>query len=252
MKRIAFFVYGVVSYLLFFAVFLYLAGFVGNFAVPIRIDAPDAGFSWRALGGNALLIALFALQHSVMARPAFKARWTRLVPQEIERSTYVMLTNAVLVLLVLFWTPLGPTVWHVEDPVGRALLWALFGLGWAMVPVVSLLIHHFDLFGLRQVWLALRERAYTHLPFRTPGVYRFVRHPLYVAWILAFWATPTMSTGHLLFAGLMTAYILLAIPLEERDLVALHGERYRAYRREVPALVPGLVGRPSRGSQVSA
>jgi protein-S-isoprenylcysteine O-methyltransferase Ste14 len=247
MRRILFFAYGVLSHVLFLAVFAYMAGFVGNLLVPISIDAPGAGFAWGAVLGNLLLVALFGLQHSAMARPRFKAWLTRVVPPEIERSTYVLVSNALMIGLMALWQPLGPNVWHVESAPGRAVLWTLFAAGWLMVPLVSLLIDHFDLFGTRQVWLQLRGTAYTHKPFRTPAVYRVVRHPLYVAWILAFWATPTMSVGHLLFAAGMTACILVAIPLEERDLAALHGERYRAYRRAVPALVPRLAPRRRAG-----
>ena len=247
MKRILFFAYGVFNHLLFLAVFAYMAAFVGNLLVPISIDAPGTGFAWGAVLGNTLLIALFGLQHSVMARPGFKAWWTRVVPREIERSTYVLASNAVVILLMALWQPLGPNVWHVESPVGRAVLWTLFAAGWLMVPLVSLLIDHFDLFGTRQVWLQLRRTAYTHPPFRMPGIYRVVRHPLYVGWLVAFWATPTMSLGHLLFAGGMTACILLAIPFEERDLAALHGDSYRAYRRSVPALVPRISFRRRAG-----
>jgi protein-S-isoprenylcysteine O-methyltransferase Ste14 len=241
MRRILFFAYAVASHLLFLAVFAALAGFVGNL-LPVAIDAPGAGFSWAAALGNTLLVALFGLQHSVMARPGFKAWLTRIVPAEIERSSYVLVSNVLVLLLILLWQPLGPNVWHVEHEVGRAALWSLFAAGWLMVPVVSLLINHFDLFGTRQAWLQLRGVAYTHLPFRTPGLYKVVRHPLYVGWIVAFWATPTMTLGHLLFAALMTAYMLAAIPLEERDLEAVYGERYRAYRREVPALLPRVGG----------
>lgn len=165
------------------------------------------------------------------------------MPTEIERSTYVLISNAVVALLIVCWRPLGPTVWDVQNEVGRLALWALFAAGWVMVPAVSLLIDHFDLFGTRQVWLQLRGRPYSHRPFRTPGVYRYVRHPLYVGWLVAFWATPTMSLGHLLFAALMTLYIAIAIPHEEHDLVDVFGARYRAYRSQVPALVPSFVRR---------
>src|SRR5262245_4067817 len=248
MKRILFFAYGVASHLMFLAVFAYMAGFVGNLVVPVTIDAPDAGFAWGAGLGNSALIALFGLQHSIMARPRFKTWWTRIVPREIERSTYVLVSNVLMVMLISLWQPLGPKVWHVENEVGRAALWTLFAAGWLMVPLVSLLINHFDLFGTRQVWLQLRRTAYSHLPFRTPGIYKVIRHPFYVGWMVAFWATPTMSLGHLLFAGLMTTYMLAAIPFEERDLVDVFGERYRAYRREVPALVPrpGVAQRVTR------
>jgi protein-S-isoprenylcysteine O-methyltransferase Ste14 len=244
MKRALFFAYGVANHLLFLAVFAYMACFVGGLLVPRTIDAAGAAFSWRAVVVDGLLVGLFGLQHSVMARPAFKAWLTRVVPVEIERSTYVLASNVVMILLMALWIPLGPTVWAVEAPAWRAALWALFAAGWLMVPAVSLLINHFDLFGTRQVWLSLRGRAYTHLPFRTPGVYRFVRHPLYVGWMVAFWAAPTMTLGHLVFAALMTGYILLAIPMEERDLVELHGADYEAYREAVPALVPTFAAPP--------
>ncbi|MHC5210672.1 MAG: methanethiol S-methyltransferase [Planctomycetota bacterium] len=238
MQRIAYFAYGLFSHLLFLGVFLWMAAFVGNLFLPQTIDAAGAGFTWTAVGIDTVLIALFGLQHSVMARPGFKRWWTRIVPAQIERSTYVLISCIVLVAMLLLWQPIGPLVWDVTHPVGRALLWGLFAAGWLMVPVVSLLINHFDLFGTRQVWLALKGKAYTQLPFRVPGIYRFVRHPLYVGWTLAFWVTPTMSVGHLLFAVGMTAYMLLAIPIEERDLVELHGEKYTRYRETVPALVP--------------
>ena len=240
MRRILFFAYGVVSHLLFLAVYALLACFVGDLLAPIAMDAAGAGVHWSAVVGDALLIALFGVQHSVMARPGFKAWFTKIVPSEIERSTYVIVANVLVLLLIALWQPLGPNVWDVRNPVGRAALWALFVAGWLMVPAVSLLINHFDLFGTRQVWLHLRGADYTHLPFRTPGLYKLVRHPLYIGWMIAFWATPTMSLGHLLFAVGMTAYMLAAIPFEERDLEALHGARYRAYREEVPALLPRL------------
>jgi protein-S-isoprenylcysteine O-methyltransferase Ste14 len=240
MKRILYFVYGVVNHLLFFVVFAYMVGFVGNFVVPITIDAQGAVFTWRAAFVDAVLIVIFGLQHTVMARPAFKARVTRLVPAVIERSTYVLVSNAMMVLLIALWQPIGPNAWHVENELGRVALWTLFAAGWLLVPLASFAIHHFDLFGTRQVWLQLRGRAYSQLSFRTPGIYKIVRHPLYVGWMVAFWAAPTMSVGHLLFAGGMTAYMLLAIPFEEHDLVDLFGERYESYRRTVPALVPRI------------
>lgn len=247
MRRVAFFVYGVLSHVLFLVVFAYLAGFVGNLLVPKSIDAPGAGFDGWAVLVNASLIGLFAVQHSVMARPRFKAAWTRIVPPEIERSSYVMLSNLVMVLLVVCWRPVGPEVWNVEGPVARGLLWTLFAAGWLMVPLVSLLINHFDLFGTRQVWLYLRGREYTPLKFGRRGFYKYVRHPLYVGWLIAFWATPTMTISHLVFAGLLSAYILYAITLEERDLVELHGETYEQYREEVGGLVPRI---PARGKLV--
>jgi protein-S-isoprenylcysteine O-methyltransferase Ste14 len=246
MRRAVFFGYGLMCHLMFLGVFAYMMAFAGNFMVPITIDASDASFGWGGWGSvlwNSLLITVFGLQHSVMARPGFKAWLTRFVPGEIERSTYVLVSNVVLIALILLWQPIGETVWDLRNPVARNALWALFGIGWLMVPAVSLLINHFDLFGTRQVWLNLRGQAYTQLPFRTPGLYGLVRHPLYIGWMIAFWATPTMSAGHLLFAGLMTAYMLVAIPIEEGDLIQVFGDRYRSYRRSVPALIPGLGNR---------
>src|SRR5690606_27357265 len=191
----------------------------------------------RALAIDLLLLGLFAVQHSVMARPAFKRRWTRIVPQSAERSTYVLLSSLALIVLFAFWQPLGGVVWSVESPLGQAVLYALFALGWATVLVSTFLINHFDLFGLRQVWLQLIGRPYTSLEFGTPFFYRYVRHPLYVGWFFAFWATPHMTVTHLVFAVMTAAYILTAIQLGERVLVAAHPE-YRAYRARVPMLIP--------------
>jgi methanethiol S-methyltransferase len=237
MKRLSIFVYGVVCYAVFFATFLYAIGFVGNFGVPKSIDsAPQAPFLTALLIDLALL-GLFAVQHSVMARPAFKRWWTRIVPESAERSTYTLLSSLALIALFAFWEPLGGTVWNVTSPVGRALLYGAFAFGWGLVLVSTFLINHFDLFGLRQVWLQLRGRPYRPLPFGTPVLYRYVRHPLYLGWLFAFWATPTMTLTHLVFAIATSAYILVAIQLEERDLVEAHPE-YEAYSRRVPMLVP--------------
>jgi protein-S-isoprenylcysteine O-methyltransferase Ste14 len=249
MKRSLAFTYGIACHLLFLATFAYMACFTGDLWVPKTIDAEGSGFSWSAVIGNSLLIALFAIQHSVMARPGFKRWWTRFVPTEIERSTYVLASNVVVIAIMWLWQPIGPQVWQVQNELGRALLYGLFATGWLMVPVVSLLINHFDLFGIRQVWLHLRRRPYTHLPFATPGIYRYVRHPLYVGWIIAFWATPSMSVGHLLLAASMTVYMLIAIPFEERDLVEVHGEKYRTYREQVPGLIPKLAGAAVRRAE---
>ena len=247
MRRTAILAYGVVCHLLFLAVFAWMALFVGGLVLEHTIDSGAAGFSWRAALIDLGLIAGFGVQHSVMARPRFKAWWTRFVPAEIERSTYVLASNAVVIALLLLWEPFGPTIWDVRAPAARTALWVLFGAGWVLIPLVSLLINHFDLFGTRQVWLHFRGRPYSYLPFRTPGLYRFIRHPLYAGWAIAFWATPTMSAGHLLFAAGMTLYMLLAIPFEERDLVAVHGSSYERYRGEVPALLPRL--RPGAGAR---
>ena len=237
-RRILFFAYGVASYLVFLASFLYAVGFIGNFGVPTRLDGPAAGPLAPAVVIDASLLALFALQHSIMARRWFKERWTRVVPQALERSTYVLFSSLALIALFWQWRPLGGLVWSVEGQAARVALWALFAFGWGLVLVSTFLINHFDLFGLRQAWLFLRGQPYTGLRFRTPGPYRLVRHPLYVGWFFAFWMTPTMTFAHLLFALMTTAYILVAIRLEERDLVHEHGSAYEAYRRQVPMLVP--------------
>ena len=237
-KRITFFAYGSVSYLIFFATFLYAIGFVGNFGVPTALDGPRSGSLALALAIDVGLLTLFAVQHSVMARPWFKEWWTRLVPKPIERSTYVLFSSVALILLFWLWRPLGGVVWSVEDPTGRLVLRALFAFGFGLVLLSTFLINHFDLFGLRQVYLYLLGRPYTTLHFGTPGPYKLVRHPLYVGWLFAFWSTPTMTFAHLLFSIATTAYILLAIQFEERDLVREHGESYEAYRRSTPMLVP--------------
>jgi methanethiol S-methyltransferase len=237
MNRVIAFVYGVVAYAAFFATFLYAAGFVGNLLVPKSLDSLPTGPLGAALLVDLGLLGLFAVQHSVMARPAFKRMWTRIVPQPVERSTYVLASSLAMILLFWQWRPIGGVVWDIENPAGRALMYAGFAFGWLLVLVTTFLINHFDLFGLRQVWLHLRDEPYRPLPFKTPGLYRLVRHPLYVGWLFAFWATPTMTVTHLLFAVATTAYILIAIQLEERDLVDAHPE-YASYRRRVPMLVP--------------
>lgn len=240
MQRSLFFTYGVFCHVLFLGVYAWMAAFVGNlgFGLVPTIDGPVVDSLGVALAINGGLILLFGLQHSIMARPAFKRWWTQFVPQPIERSTYVLASCLLMILLMWQWRPMGGIVWEVTHPAGRWALYALFAVGWLMVPAVSLLIHHFDLFGTRQVWLHLRGQPYTHLSFRTPGAYRFVRHPLYVGWIIAFWATPTMTVAHLVFAVLLTLYILVAIPIEERDLSAHFGAKYEDYRRRVGALIP--------------
>jgi protein-S-isoprenylcysteine O-methyltransferase Ste14 len=240
MKRLAIFIYGVGSYAVFFATFLYAIAFVGNFPlVPRSIDGiPEMAFG-NALVINMLLLAVFAIQHSVMARPAFKARWTRIIPQAAERSTYVLLSSLALIALFYFWQPMGGVIWQVENRSGQLPLLAGFGFGWALVLYSTFLINHFDLFGLRQVWLQLLGKPYTALPFKTPAAYKLVRHPLYLGWFFAFWCTPQMTAAHLLFAVLTSVYILIGIFLEERDLLKAHPE-YAAYRQQVPMLLPHL------------
>jgi protein-S-isoprenylcysteine O-methyltransferase Ste14 len=238
MKRWFYFLYGVFCHLLFLATFAYMAGFVGNFGVPKSIDSGSSAPMGRAIAINLLLVLLFGLQHSVMARPAFKRGWTRLVPEPIERSTYVLVACIVTGVMLGCWQPIHAIVWDVANSGARMVLWALFVIGWLMVPAVSLMINHFDLFGTRQVWLYLQGRKYTSLPFRVPMFYKYVRHPLYLGWALAFWATPTMTLGHLLFAGTLTLYMALAAHIEERDLVGFYGDRYRAYQRSVRMFIP--------------
>lgn len=244
MQRWSFFIYGVFNHLLFLVIYAYMAGFVGNVLVPKSLDSAPANNA-SAVVVDLLLIGLFALQHSIMARPWFKRIWTQFVPQPIERATYVLLSNVVCFILMWQWRGLNAVVWDVHHPLGRGVLWGLFAMGALMVPAVSLMINHFDLFGTRQVWLYLRGRPYTSLPFRTPMLYGRIRHPLYVGWALLFWATPTMTLGHLLFAGSLTLYMILAARVEERDLLVHFGDLYRAYQKRVPKFIPRLseVGR---------
>lgn len=240
MKRLLAFTYGTVSYVLFLASLLYAVAFLGNIGVAQTIDGAPRVPMGQALLINLLLLGIFAAQHSVMARPAFKRWWTQWVPQPVERSTYVWFSSAALLLLFHAWQPMGGLLWDVQNPLGRGLLYALFGGGWILVLVATFLINHFDLFGLRQVWLYLRGQEYRPVPFATPWLYRYVRHPLYAGWLFVFWAAPTMTVAHLVFAAATTTYILMAIQLEERDLVAAHGRAYADYRTRVPMLIPGM------------
>jgi protein-S-isoprenylcysteine O-methyltransferase Ste14 len=238
MKRYLTVAYGAAAYLLFLVAFLYLVGFVGNFVVPRTVDHGLPAPIGQAILVNVLLVGAFGIQHSVMARPAFKAWWTRFVPPSIERSTYVVLSSAVLLLLYWQWRTMPDVVWDVRQPAARVAVWALFWLGWAIALGATFMINHFDLFGLRQVYLAWRQKPYTELHFRTHLFYRLVRHPLMLGFLISFWAAPTMTAGHLLFSIAMTGYILTAVHIEERGLVAALGNEYRQYRREVPMLVP--------------
>jgi protein-S-isoprenylcysteine O-methyltransferase Ste14 len=238
-KRILFFGYGLVSYAFFLATFLYFIAFVGGFVVPQQLDAPLQGSIGAAIAIDVALVALFGIQHSVMARRGFKERWTQVVPWTVERSTFVLAASLALAFLIWQWRPIGIEIWSVENPAARAVLWTLFAAGWGTVLVVTFLINHFDLFGLRQVWLPLVGRPYTPVKFVTPLPYRVVRHPLYFGFLLALWMTPHMTLAHLWLAITMTTYILIGIHFEERDLVAEHGKAYEDYRRTVPKLLPG-------------
>ncbi|TFG87650.1 MAG: DUF1295 domain-containing protein [Chromatiales bacterium] len=239
MLRIIALIYGIFCYALFFVTFLYAMGFVAGFGVPKHIDTGLEGSPAVALLLNIALLTLFALQHSVMARPAFKRWWTRIVSPAVERSTYVLFSSLALIALYYGWQPLPVAVWQIDAEPLRWLLYALSATGWLIVLTGTFLISHFDLFGLRQVWLHARRQPYTHFPFVTRGFYRLVRHPLMLGFLIAFWATPTMSQGHFLFALVTTVYIVVAVKyLEERDLVAALGDQYRDYQRRVPMLLP--------------
>lgn len=238
MSKFVTLIFGVVSYFVFFGTFLYAIGFVGNFFVPKSIDSGTPSNITSAFLINVVLLSIFGLQHSVMARPQFKRVWTKIVPQTAERSVYVLFASLALILVFWQWRPMTGMIWSVENYFGRAVLWLIFVIGWLTVLLSTFMINHFELFGLRQVYLNSRGMNDTEMSFQTRAFYRFVRHPIMLGFIIAFWATPDMTTGHLLFAAVTTVYILVALQLEERDLVDHHGETYREYQRKVSMLIP--------------
>jgi methanethiol S-methyltransferase len=238
MSKIASLLYGVIVYSLFLGTFLYAIAFVGDLPVPKTINSGDAGPLVPALIIDTLLLGIFAIQHSVMARPAFKRWWTRFVPPAVERTTYVMLASLALLMLYWQWQPIQQPIWLVANPAGVVVLQTMYWFGWGLVLISTFLINHFELFGLRQVYARLRDQTLPPPVFRTPFLYKRVRHPIYLGFLLAFWATPSMTAGHLLFAIGTTGYILIGIALEERDLIALFGDQYRRYREQVSMLIP--------------
>ena len=241
MSKTLYMFFAAIAYAIFFATFLYLIAFVGSFAVPRTIDAGGSQTSIGiALTVNIVLIALFGIQHSVMARQGFKTAWTQIVPKPIERTVYVLFASGMLCVLYYFWHPIAGDVWRVENVTASIILWALFGLGWVIVLASTFLINHFELFGLQQVWRHMRGQVEAPFKFRTPFLYKLVRHPLYSGFLLAFWATPHMTYGHMLFSVGMTIYILIAIAYEEKDLVAYFGQDYERYQQNVGKLVPGV------------
>jgi protein-S-isoprenylcysteine O-methyltransferase Ste14 len=247
MSRIGIFAYGVLSYAIFFAVFLYGIGFIGGFLTPTTLDSAPISTLGHALTVDLALLVAFAVQHSGMARPGFKAWWKRFVPEAVERSTYVLLSSLALAAMYVFWEPIGGVIWSVPEGIARNSVIGLYLFGWLLLLYTTFLIDHFDLFGLKQVWRRLSNKAYRAPVFRTPSLYKLVRHPLYIGWLTIFWAAPTMTVAHMIFALVTTGYILFAIRLEERDLVSAFGNVYVDYRARTPMLIPRLWSRRNGG-----
>jgi methanethiol S-methyltransferase len=243
MSKILALLYGIAAYVLFLGTFLYAIGFVGNVGVPKSIDTGQDSNVFFAVAINAVLLLLFAVQHSVMARPWFKNQWTKMVPWSVERSTYVVAASLVLDVLLWQWRPIPNVVWDVRGTLVGTILSVTFWIGWGVLLLSTFLINHFELFGLAQVWNYFRSSEHKPPAFRTPALYKYTRHPLYLGFLIAFWSAPRMTAGHLLFSVATTGYILLAITFEERDLMRFHGDAYRQYRLRVPMLIPFLGGR---------
>lgn len=245
MKRWTILLYGIFSYLMFFGVFIYMVLFAGNILIPKSLDSePISGFAF-ALTVNLLLIFAFAVQHSTMARPWFKRWLTKFIPESAERSTYVLASNIAVIMIMAFWQPMGATIWQVESTLLKSAVMSVYFLGWAVLFLSTCMICHFDLFGLRQVWTQFTGQQYSNYEFRVPFAYKYVRHPIYVGWLMIIWATPVMSIAHLVFSMGMTVYILAAIPWEENDLIATFGKKYTDYQKSVPMLVPSPRARTS-------
>lgn len=251
MSRVGIFLYGLLCYAVALVVFVYGFGFIGGFLTPTMLDGPAHRPLVEALAIDLGLLLAFSLQHSGMARPAFKRWWTRIVPEAAERSTYVLVSSLAMIALFVYWQPIGGVIWDVGSGSARTALIALYTFGWVLLLYTTFLIDHFDLFGLTQVWRRLRDKSYRAPQFRTPSLYKLVRHPLYIGWLIIFWAAPVMTAAHLVFAVLTTAYILVAIPLEERDLADAFGDTYLAYKRRTPMLVPRLWPAGSASSAAS-
>ena len=253
MKKAIAFLYGAAAYMFFFVTFVYAVCFVGNVFVPKSIDSGSATPTPRAVLIDAVLLSLFALQHSIMARRGFKKQWTRIVSWYVERSTFVVAASAVLALFLWQWRPIPATVWNVRGTVLGSVLQVTFWVGWAILFVSTFLINHFELFGLEQVWAYVRGQQFERPAFKTPALYRSVRHPIYLGFVIAFWSAPVMSVGHLLFSVATTGYILVGIFFEERDLITAYGEAYREYRARVPMLIPLLkFGKKGKGQDREA